>query len=143
VQWLWQQLGPTRLATDQDVVNGVWTAAGSGADEVDVLVASFLATGAHDHALQLSVDGLARGAWRALLYRVDDAHAGSTEPAETIPVDGADGTLELDTTLPAQSVVLARIVRGGGPSPAPATPARAALPASGATPGPLPGLALP
>ena len=68
-QWLWQQLGPTRLATDQDVVNGVWTAAGKSADEVDVLVASFLATDAHDHALRVSVSGLAPGARQALLYR--------------------------------------------------------------------------
>src|SRR5439155_319237 len=142
VQWLRQQLGPTRLATDQDVVNGVWTAAGKSADEVDVLVASFLATDAHDHALRVSVSSLAPGARQALLYRVDAAHPGSTEPAETVPVDAAaDGTLALDTALPAQSVVLARIVRRTTNAPAPAGAARA-LPASGTAPGPGPALAL-
>src|SRR5207244_12858502 len=97
-----------------------------------------LATDAHDHALRVSVSGLAPGARQALLYRVDAAHPGSTEPAETVPVDAAaDGTLALDTALPAQSVVLAGLVRRTTNAPAPAGAARA-LPASGTAPGPGP-----
>ena len=147
-QWLWGRLGPVRLGSPQDVANGVWTAAGAGADadgtRVDVLVASFLATGAHDHALHLSVAGVHPGRWRVRLFRVDAAHPGSTDPAEEIDVTaGPDRRVQLDTALPAQSVVLAELVRppasvaalrAESVAPQPSLHTRDVLPATGPRP---------
>ncbi len=113
-QWMWQHLGAVRLAAPQDPNDNVWSSAGRSArhDHVNVLVATFRATGATDRMLDLTVSALRRGRWRVLLYRVDTAHPGSTTPTEEINATvGRDRTLQLATPLPAQSVVLARITR--------------------------------
>src|SRR5205807_8770175 len=112
--WLWTRLGPVRLDSPQDVADGVWSAAGASADRtrVDLLVASFVASGAHDHVLHLTMAGLHPGAWFVSLWRVDAAHPGFTDPAQVVhAVAGPDGRLALDTALPAQSVVLAELER--------------------------------
>src|SRR2546423_11928806 len=43
-QWMWSRLEGSRLASPQDPTGGVWTAASTAADRVDVLVSSFVAT---------------------------------------------------------------------------------------------------
>jgi beta-xylosidase len=115
-QWLWSRLdGGHRLASPQDPVGGVWTAAATNTGRVDVLASSFLGAGARDRALHLAMAGLAPGPWTVRLFRVDKTHAGATDPDETFGVvAGADGSTALDTALPAQSVVLVEL------TPAPA-----------------------
>ncbi|MCU1450857.1 MAG: hypothetical protein JWP02_3027 [Acidimicrobiales bacterium] len=111
-QWLWTRLAGQRLASPQDPAAGVWTAASADAGRVDVLVSSFLAAGASDHTLHLTVAGLDPAAWTARLFRVDAGHPGSTDPAETVDVvAGTDGRAVVDTALPAQAVVLAELTR--------------------------------
>ena len=110
-QWMWERLQGRLLVSPQEPAGGVWTAAARERARVDVLVASFLASGATDRTLHLRVAGLSRGKRATVhLYRVDASHPGSTVPAETRSARVArDGTLDLATSLPAQSVVLAEI----------------------------------
>ena len=124
-QWMWEQLGPTRLASPQDPIGGNWTGAAASAAGVQVLTSSFLASNAQDHDLALSVGGLSRGAWSAAIFRVDGTHPGSTQPAEVQKVVvRADRIAHLDTSLPAQSVVLVELSPTG--SAAPGVPANVA-----------------
>jgi len=110
-QWLWQRLQGQRLDSPQDPAGGVWTAAARDGSRVDVLVASFQATGAHDRDLQLHVAGLAPGqSVNVELFRIDGTNAGSTAPTEAKTVTtNQDGTLDMATALPAQSVVLVEL----------------------------------
>ena len=107
-QWLWQRLSGQHLDSPQDVAGGVWTAASRDGTRTDVLVASFQATGASDRTLHLHLTGLPASQPQTVdLYRVDGTHDGDTVPTETTAATvAADGTLDLDTALPAQSVVL-------------------------------------
>ena len=115
-QWLWSRLEGSRLASPQDPAGGVWTAAATTGDRVDVLVSSFRAAGAEDRALHLAVGGLGAGSWTVNLFRVDADHPGSTDPAETVDVVVGDtGRAVVDTALPVQSVVLAELTRAGPP----------------------------
>jgi len=111
-QWLWSRLAGSRLSSQQDAVNGVWTAASISHGRVDVLVSSFLASGASARALHVDVAGMTPGRWTASVFRVDADHAGATAPAEThaVTTDGA-GHLTFDTALPGQSVVLVELTR--------------------------------
>src|SRR5436305_3296622 len=85
-QWMWQRLGGSRLDSPQDPTGGVWTAASTTGDKIDVLVSSFLATGASERSAHLDVAGLKRGHWTASVFRVDADHAGSTTPAVVMGV---------------------------------------------------------
>jgi hypothetical protein len=111
-QWMWSRLAGSRLATPQDPMSGVWTAASSTPDRVDVFVGSFLATGATGRSLRMDVAGLDPGPWIAHVFRVDAGHPGSTSPVENVAVvPDASGHGTLDTALPPQSVVLVELVR--------------------------------
>jgi hypothetical protein len=111
-QRYWRRLGPTRLASPHYPDEGVWTAAASAGPRVQVLVASFKATGAIGRSLSLRIDGVSPGPYRLKLYRIDARHPGSTRPTRTILLRvGARGRARLDTALPAQSVVLAELSR--------------------------------
>ena len=113
-QWMWSRLTGNRLATDQHPMSGVWTAASSSADRVDVFVGSFLATGATDRTVHIDVAGLDAGPWVAAVFRVDAGHPGSTSPVEELTLaPDASGRATLDAALPAQSVVLVELVRAG------------------------------
>jgi hypothetical protein len=98
----------------------VWTAAARAGGRVQVIVASFVATGGEDRTLDLSVTGLAAGGWRADVFRIDAAHPGATDPDERVDaVADGSGRLRLSLALPAQSVVLAELspaVGGSGGS---------------------------
>jgi hypothetical protein len=144
--WLWEHLGAVRLSSAQDPVGGVFTAAARDGDaastRVDVVVASFVATGGSDRALALTVQGVAAGRWDADVYRVDAAHAGSTAPTERVAVDvGGNGVVHVATALPAQSVVLVELTRAAA-APSPGSTASSptargrqhALPATGGGP---------
>jgi hypothetical protein len=114
-QWMWSRLSGSRLATPQDPMSGVWTAASSTPDRVDVFVGSFLATGATGRSLRIDTAGLEPGPWVAHLFRVDAGHPGSTSPVEDVPVvSDASGHATLNTSLPPQSVVLVELVRTAG-----------------------------
>jgi hypothetical protein len=111
-QWMWSRLEGSRLTTAQDPTAGVWTAASTVGDRVDVLVSSFVATGASARALHVDIAGVKPGRWTARLFRVDADHPGSTDPAEVVDVmaDG-NGHVTLETALPPQSVVLVELAR--------------------------------
>jgi hypothetical protein len=109
---MWSRLGGQRLSAPQDATSGVWTAASTGAGRVDVLVSSFLATGATDRTAHVDVGGVKPGRWKASVFRVDSDHPGSTTAASVanVNVDGS-GHAVLDLALPAQSVVLVELTR--------------------------------
>ncbi len=113
-QWMWQRLGPMRLASAQDPAEHVWSAAARDASgrHVEVLVSAFAAVGATGRDLQLVLAGLHPGRWRVQLYRVDETHTGSTSPATTLRVQvGGDRRALIRTSLPGQSVLLVRVAR--------------------------------
>jgi hypothetical protein len=110
--WLWQRLGPVRLASPQFPLGGVWTAAAAADDAVQVLVSSFRERGGSDRSLRLRVAGLAPGEHPVDLYRIDARNPGATSPSAVTTVSvGDDGVGTLETALPAQSVLLAEVRR--------------------------------
>jgi hypothetical protein len=151
-QWMWSRLEGSRLTSAQDPTGGVWTAASASTERVDVVVSSFLATGASARALHLDVSGLKPGAWTAKLFRVDADHAGSTDATETVDVMAdPNGHSTLDTALPVQSVVLVELARRAQRAESVAgdqflrvgrvaVGSRSSLPATGGSPGPALGL---
>src|SRR5437764_4902679 len=62
-QWMWSRFGGQRLASPQDPTGGVWTAASTSTDRVDVLVSSFLATGGNARQLHVDLAGARPGRW--------------------------------------------------------------------------------
>jgi hypothetical protein len=114
-QWMWQHLGPLRLASTQDSTAAVFSAAGRSDDDkrsVNVFVSTFRAVGAADRTLTLELAGMRRGRWQVALFRVDATHPGSTSPVEIVTArTDRHGVVRVDTQLPAQSVVLARVQR--------------------------------
>lgn len=109
-QWMWSRLEGNRLDSPQNPTSGVWTAASASATRVDVLVSSFLATGASARVAHVDVAGMKPGRWTARLFRVDAAHAGSTDPTQTVDaIAGTSGHVILDAALPAQSVLLVEL----------------------------------
>jgi hypothetical protein len=111
-QWMWSRLIGSRLDSPQDPTGGVWTAASTLSGRVDVLVSSFLATGASDRALHLDVGGLKRGRWKASVFPIDADHPGSTTPASVMNVKAnTNGHAALNVPMPAQSVVLVELSR--------------------------------
>ena len=112
-QWMWSRLAGARLASPQDPTGGVWTAASASRDRVDVLVSSFLATGAAARGLHVDIAGVKPGRWTAKLFRVDADHPGSTDSAETVDVMAdTNGHVTIHTALPPQSIVLVELGRG-------------------------------
>jgi hypothetical protein len=111
-QWMWSRLGGSRLNSPQDPTGGVWTAATTTGSSVDVLVSSFLATGAKDRALHVDIGGIKPGRWQANVFRVDADNPGSTTPASVVDVKtDSNGHALLNVALPAQSVVLVELTR--------------------------------
>jgi hypothetical protein len=111
-QWMWSRLAGTRLASRQDPVSGLWTAAArtDAGDRVDVLASSFMATGGVARQVRVDIRGVTPGAWHGQLYRVDADHPGSTDPVETVDVVvDSGGRASLDTQLPAQAVLLVEL----------------------------------
>jgi beta-xylosidase len=109
-QWLWHQLGATGLASPQDPLQGIWTAAATNGPDVQILVAAYQPGGVTDRALTVAINGLVPGTYTADVYRIDDHHPGSTDPTETTTLTvPANGYAQLDLALAAQSVALARL----------------------------------
>jgi len=109
-QWMWSRLEGARLDTPQDPTDGVWTAASTSPDRVDVLASSFLATGGNPRLLHVDVAGLRPGAWTAKVFRVDGSHPGSTDPVKVMTVEtGAGVHAIVNTGLPPQAVVLVEL----------------------------------
>ncbi|MGH9306008.1 MAG: hypothetical protein ACRD0I_03885, partial [Acidimicrobiales bacterium] len=106
---LFGQVGPDLIAAatpgSVPLADGVRVLAGRNPGATTVLVSSWLATGGPERPVHLVVSGLGSGHSSASLYVIDARHSSAGSPVAVMSI-----TDSLDFVLPAQSVILVRII---------------------------------
>jgi len=113
--WLWRRLAPlvVRSQLESARSDGVWALASRGARRrrLTVLVASFLAEGAHPHELALELSGLPPGRWRIRIRRIDAGHPSARRADRRARRIRRGERLDLELELPAQALVAVELRR--------------------------------
>ncbi|MEX2555086.1 MAG: hypothetical protein WEB06_05590 [Actinomycetota bacterium] len=108
--WLWQRMAPEQItAAGGSATDVFWAVAARdpASGRLTVMLSSFLATGAHPHAVTLALSGLRAEAYTVEVRRLDPAHASAATPAETFDVAGPATTTTI--LLPANSVAFVEL----------------------------------
>lgn len=109
--WLWQRMAPEQVeASGSSAADGLWAVASRdpSSGRVTVMLSSFLATGAHPHAVTLALSGLAPAAYSVEIRRLDSTHPSADAPAEVLTTPGPTTTLTV--VLPANSVAFVELI---------------------------------